>query len=128
MDDRLREYDLEREEKKTRVKRETAKKNIDMVLDRIKDVNANMYYLYYIDKAVLFGSYLNSTKEILGDVDIALYHSPKLEFEDVDRLSVERAYNHGISDIFMIHSFAREEVLKYIKNRKVSLSFHDGAL
>lgn len=120
-------YELERDNKKTKVKRETAKKHIEMVASKIDEVNHNPYYLYYIDKAVLFGSYLNSDKEILGDVDIAIYLSPKInDTDELCRISRERAWEHGVTDFLVSLYYAREEVLRYIKNRKVSISLHDG--
>ena len=99
---------------------------METVISRIKEINEDPYYLYYIDKAVLFGSYINSYKDILGDIDIAIYISPKMEIEELLKISRKRAFEHGIRDIIISLGYAKEEVFRYIKNRKASVSLHDG--
>ncbi|MDF2941236.1 MAG: hypothetical protein K0S01_94 [Herbinix sp.] len=118
--------ELVRPVKKTTVRRVTAEKHIEMVLTKIKEVNDNPYYLYFVDKVVLFGSYINSNKDILGDVDIAIYLSQKIESDELFKVSRERAYEHGVYNVINALGYAREEVLRYVKNRKISISLHDG--
>ena len=57
----------------TTYSRETAKRALENVVQRIKEVNENKEFIYKITKAVLFGSYINSTKDKVGDLDIAVY-------------------------------------------------------
>jgi hypothetical protein len=47
--------------------------------------------------------------------------------EELFKISRVRAYEHGVYEICSTLGYAREEVLRYIKNRKVSISLHDGA-
>ena len=95
---------LKLENKKTnrqQFKRETATKTLENVLQKIKEVNRNKDFIYTITKAVLFGSYINSNKEKIGDLDIAIYLKLKDETKS-------------------------EEVYKYIKNNKRIVQLHDA--
>ena len=49
--------------------RTTAKKALDNVIIKIKEANERKDFIYKITKVVLFGSYINSTKEKIGDLD-----------------------------------------------------------
>lgn len=107
--------------------RETAKKTIENVLIKIKEVNKNDRFIYKITKAVLFGSYINSDKEKIGDLDIALY----IELKDKTRPEIEQNFERAgvaINYIPFIFKFiyGKEEVFKYIKDKKRILQLHDG--
>ena len=52
--------------------RATAKRYLDATLERIKQYNTDADNPLYVKKAVVFGSYINSDKEMLSDLDIAL--------------------------------------------------------
>jgi len=62
-----------KEETKKVFSRETAKKALENVKLKIKEANEREDFIYRIKKAVLFGSYINSDKEKVGDIDIAIY-------------------------------------------------------
>jgi predicted nucleotidyltransferase len=120
-------YDLEKEVKSKTYKRSTAKKALEMIKEKIEEANAREDFVYQIDKTVLFGSYINSQRETLGDIDIALYLSPKRI--DIDEISLnrKRANDVGFSGDFIIECiYGKEEVAKYVKNRKCVVSIHDG--
>lgn len=53
--------------------RKTAQNNLKNVIQKIKEVNEKDEFIYKITKAVLFGSYINSSKDKIGDLDIAIY-------------------------------------------------------
>ena len=61
--------------KNVKMHRTTAKRYLDTTLERIKQYNAEDDNPLYIKKAVVFGSYINSDKEMLSDLDIALLWS-----------------------------------------------------
>ena len=77
--------------------RETAKMTLENVIKRIKEANRNDEFIYKITKAVLFGSYINSNKEKVGDLDIAIYielkdkSKPELE-QNMERASTSNSY------------------------------------
>ena len=121
------EYNLEKQEKKKTYKRGTADNALKIVKDRIILANEQDNFVYYIDKAVLFGSYVNSDKQILRDIDIALYLSPKQTDIDETTLNKMRADKVNFSgNIVQQFCYGREEVCKFVKNRRAIVSLHDG--
>ena len=107
--------------------RETAKMTLENVIKRIKEANRNDEFIYKITKAVLFGSYINSNKEKVGDLDIAIYielkdkSKPELE-QNMERASTSNSYVPFILKFI----YGKEEVFKFIKDRKDILQLHDG--
>lgn len=107
--------------------RETAKKVLENVVQRIKEVNANDEFIYKITKAVLFGSYINSNKEKVGDLDIAIYVKLKNNLKPEFDQNFERARTSLNYVPFILRFiYGKEEVFKYIKNKKRVLQLHDG--
>ena len=94
---------------------------------RIQEVNQNDEFIYKVNKAVLFGSYINSTKEKIGDLDIALYVELKNKVISEEEQNFKRARNSNSYVPFILRFiYGKEEVFKYIKNRKQILELHDG--
>lgn len=58
--------------------RTAADRVLNNLLDKIKVANKREDFIYRITKVVLFGSYINSTKEKIGDLDIAIYVDLKI--------------------------------------------------
>lgn len=58
------------------IKRQTAGKLLEDFIRRIYELNSSTHYLYYVRRALLFGSYLTD-KERLGDIDIIVEIEPK---------------------------------------------------
>lgn len=109
--------------------RTTAKKALDNVIIKIKEANERKDFLYRITKAILFGSYINSTKEKIGDLDIAIYVELKNksipEIEQNQIRAREKCY--GLPTILQF-IYGKEEVFKFIKDRKRILELHDGIM
>ena len=121
------EYNLEKESKKKIYKRSTADNALEIIKNRIVLANKQDSFVYYVDKAVLFGSYVNSDKQVLGDIDIALYLSPKRADIDETTLNKMRADEVNFSgNIVQQFIYGKEEVCKFVKNRKAIISLHDG--
>ena len=51
----------------------TAKRALENIIKKLEEVNYHDEFIYRVNKAVLFGSYINSNKDKLGDIDIAIY-------------------------------------------------------
>ena len=119
-----------KEESKVKYTRNTAKKTLDNVIKKIKEANENEDFIYKVRKAVLFGSYINSNKEKIGDLDIAIYVDLKDKTKDEVEQNCERcrkvcsngSYVPLIEELF----YGKIEVFKYIKDRKRILQLHDG--
>lgn len=111
----------------TTYSRETAKRVLENVVQRIKEVNENKEFIYKITKAVLFGSYINSTKDKVGDLDIALYAELKDKSIPEVEQNIARARNsYNYIPFILKFIYGKEEVFKYIKNKKRVLELHDG--
>lgn len=120
---------LLKKEKNSRIYlRKTAEVVLKNVIQKIKEVNQNEEFIYRVTKAVLFGSYINSTKEKIGDLDIAIYielkNKSRVEYEQ----NIERA-KIALSEIPYVWKlvYGKEEVSKYIKDKKKMLQLHDGS-
>ena len=107
--------------------RETAKMTLENVIKRIKEANRNDEFIYKITKAVLFGSYINSNKEKVGDLDIAIYIELKDKSKPEWEQNLERARTSNSYVPFILKFiYGKEEVFKYIKDKKHILQLHDG--
>lgn len=70
----MRRLELEKPYKnKIEYSRKTATKVLENVLQKIKEANKKDEFIYKITKAVLFGSYINSKKDKIGDLDIVIF-------------------------------------------------------
>ena len=111
----------------TTYSRETAKRALENVVQRIKEVNENKEFIYKITKAVLFGSYINSTKDKVGDLDIAVYVDLKDKSIPEVEQNIARARNsYNYIPFILKFIYGKEEVFKYIKNKKRVLELQDG--
>jgi len=61
--------------KKINIKRENALKNVEGLLERIKEINKDNKNPFFVTYAALFGSILTE-KDKLGDIDVD-YHKKK---------------------------------------------------
>ena len=96
---------------------------------KIKEANERKDFIYRITKVVLFGSYINSTKEKIGDLDLAIYVELKdksiPEIEQNQIRAREKCY--GLPTILQF-IYGKEEVFRFIKDRKRILELHDGIM
>lgn len=109
--------------------RATADRVLNNLLYKIKEANKRNDFIYKVTKAVLFGSYINSTKEKIGDLDIAIY----VEIKDKSIPEIEqnqiraREKSYGLPTILQF-IYGKEEVFRFIKDRKRILELHDGIM
>ena len=124
----MKRLNLEKSNKKKKIySRKTAKMVLKNIKKRIQEVNQNDEFIYKVNKAVLFGSHINSTKEKIGDLDIALYVELKNKVISEEEQNFKRARNSNSYVPFILRFiYGKEEVFKYIKNRKQILELHDG--
>jgi len=117
------------QETKKQFSRETAQRALENLKQKIKEANQREDFIYEIKKAVLFGSYINSNKEKLGDIDIALY----IDLKDKETPEIEqnckRAKESGKEmPCLMRMIYGKEEISKFVKDRKAVIELHDGYL
>jgi len=116
------------------VKRSTADRVLKEFLERVKHLNEDSDYLYRVPIAVVFGSYLDTTKDRLGDLDVAILlkaNDPEpdgtMMSEAFLDLCYQRADQSGRSFASYIEKtlYARKETIQYLKSRSRTLSLHD---
>ena len=111
------------------ISRKSAEVKLLELTGRIKEVNRDSNYLFFVKKAYIFGSFL-STAEQLGDIDIALEILPKeMDKELQQKLERERTKEAMINgrtfNTFMDELFwPYREVLLYLKSKSRSISLH----
>jgi predicted nucleotidyltransferase len=110
-----------------RMNKAQADKLFNGILERIKEVNDNPYYLYKVKDIVLFGSYITD-KEDFGDIDIAFdLQFKRRVFKTKNGLNSElvaninRANENNFFHSLYKLSFAEKEVEKFLKNRKAQI-------
>ncbi|MBO5576873.1 MAG: hypothetical protein J5956_11325 [Ruminococcus sp.] len=125
--------DLKAEE--TTYSRKSAAKAIEKLLKKAENINQSDEYLYYIDKMVLYGSFINAPeKERVGDVDVAVflkYKIPNASRGDELQANKERhALIRGNKDNslnylayeYKRHSFGVVEIIEFLKSNSHILS------
>ena len=111
------------------VKRETADRAVAAFMERVRQVNADDYYLYRVTKVLVFGSYL-SDKQRINDVDLALEairkHDRPAQME-MEKKRTGEAMSGGkrFPNITMQICWPYEEVMKFLKGRSRALSLHE---
>lgn len=108
--------------KERRMHRKTADRLLAGAIERAKDINADPRYCYTIERMVVFGSYANSDRDDLGDLDIAVQLVPRY-FEDDPHWEEARSRYRG-GDFIMRHVWPMEEVMRRIRNKSAYISIH----
>lgn len=118
------------------ISRNTADKAVRELLERVKKVNEDPYYLYRVTKVIVFGSYLTDCPT-LNDVDIAIGYAKKpcmeTAFVELATARAKEAQSKGrhFSTYLDMITWAETEVWQFVKSRSRTLSFHsmdDGVL
>ena len=107
--------------------RETARRVLEDLINRIKEANEKEEFIYKITRVVLFGSYINSNKEKIGDLDIAIYYELKDKSKPEVEQNVIRSYSRDNHISYYLRCiYGKEEVAKFIKNKHRIISIHNG--
>jgi predicted nucleotidyltransferase len=110
------------------ITRETAERALRELLERVKQVNGDAYYLARISKVVVFGSYLRPEIDRLGDLDVAVEVRPKEpDFDKRREATYRRLAELGRSPrSFLEQEFWwRGEVMHFLKAMSRAISLHD---
>ena len=87
-------------------------------------MNKDDNFLYRVTYAAAFGSYVNTERETIGDLDIAFRLEPKGEGEDFKKRCDLKSDECRSSNWFLYKTWPREEVLRYLKNKSGYISLH----
>ena len=109
-----------------RISRAKADKILSNLIERIKQLKEDNYYISYVTEARVFGSYLDDKAEDLGDIDIQidLGLKPGYTHDQSDKIGWERSEHKNLN--FLMHiCYANEtEPKRFLKNRNRYLSFN----
>jgi predicted nucleotidyltransferase/predicted transcriptional regulator len=100
-------------------------------MQRIEEINNNDYYLCKVEKALLFGSYLNSENKDFGDIDIAIELKRKIDdFDEYNnarkkRIQEVRQIGKHIANYGEELFYPENEVRLKLKNRSRYISLHE---
>ena len=111
--------------KDIRLKRSTADRLLDGVKERIIEVNMSDRFVYGVNRAVVFGSYVNSDINMLGDLDIGVELKSKYEGEEHKLMCDKKCEESKLPGIIGWLCWPTEEVYRYIKNRSAYISIHN---
>ena len=100
------------------------------VLKRAEEVNSSGKFLYKVVEIILFGSYLDTSRERLGDLDLAV----RLEPKEQDRKKhikacarqADKESNRYLSFLDRHSYFSYAKVFKYLRNRSRGISLHSS--
>lgn len=117
------------------VKRATAERALDGLLERAREVNDDAAFVFQVDEIVVFGSFLDPEMETVGDVDVAIGLSPRYEGAELNQRSTERiraAVDSGrrFASFMDEVSWPQVEVLRRLKgsSRVLSMTTTDDAI
>lgn len=112
------------------IKREKAEIIFKEFMNRVKEVNRNSYYLFKVDKVILFGSFLADVP-FVNDIDLAIRLSTKIKNPDIrDLRENEKRYeaikkgvkfNGIMAGIF----YPVKEVERFLIGKSRYISLHD---
>ena len=109
-----------------RISRAKANKILSSLMERIKELKEDTYYISYVTEARVFGSYLDDKAEDLGDIDIQidLGLKPGYTHAQSDKIGWERSEHKNLNFIMHICYANETEPKLFLKNRNRYLSFN----
>lgn len=113
------------------IHRRTANRNLHHLLQRVHLINASDHFPYKIQKAVVFGSYLNPARQRLGDLDIGVEFAPRHADPQRQRQAEQNCIRARIqggkkfANVMEMHFWPETYVLRELRGGKRSISLHD---
>jgi len=109
-----------------RISRTKANKILSDLLERIKQLKKDNYYISYVTEARVFGSYLDDEVEDLGDIDVQvdLKLKPGYTQKEATKISWDRSGHKSLNYIMHICYAHDTEPKLFLKNHNRYLSFN----
>ena len=123
------EWIEDRKKKRVGVKRETATQLLEDLVKRAKFINGSDAFLYWVRRLEVFGSYVNSSKSKLGDLDILVeLVRRERDYDTYQKLAFQQACREAPPswryDFLKRLLWAELKVLRALKDRHAALSLH----
>jgi hypothetical protein len=105
-------------------KRTAAEKQLQGIIERAQTYNADPTKVRTVTQLIVFGSYLNSEQETLGDLDVAYHIVHRFQDDEFDKKEKEFHANSDrrFSSFFEQLSWPDTELHLYLKNRSSMIS------
>ncbi len=110
-----------------RIPRAKAESILEAFLQRVRTVNADDDFGWYVVEVRVFGSYLDETFKDLGDIDLGIEYAMRpIIGRNIVTYSQERAKRSGRVSLtwFQILTFVQHEVRQFLKSRNPYISMH----
>ena len=109
-----------------RISRTKANNILSDLLERIKQLKKDNYYISHVTEARVFGSYLDDEIEDLGDIDVQvdLELKPGYTHEEANKISCDRSSHKNLNYLMRICYANETEPKRFLKNRNRYLSFN----
>jgi len=108
---------------KGRITRKKADVLLKELLKRVEIVNKQKHWPNIIKKVHVFGSYINTTKEKIGDLDVMIVTDRKKNWDVLDKKYIAEQRKIKKFKSFIDQLFCpSEDMLKFIKNRSRGIS------
>ena len=123
---------MEKEERKVTFRRDTAEKTVEVLLHKIAFTNRDPEFIYRVKRAVLFGSFVNSDREKIGDLDVAIYlelkdKSVNEAVQNIEKYEEARLWEDTRSlGVVSQLCYGKIEIWKYLKGRSRLIEIHNG--
>jgi predicted nucleotidyltransferase len=110
------------------VRREVAERHLARFLDRVREVNDSSYWLFLVDRVLLFGSMLDAERERVRDVDLAVDLVPRTTDADlhqtrmVERSAEAAQRGRRFKNVTERVAWGELEVYRFLKARSPYLS------
>ncbi|HZS02491.1 MAG TPA: hypothetical protein VFE37_27500 [Chloroflexota bacterium] len=113
-----------------RISRVTAERKLQEFLTRVAAVNQSRDYAYRVKRAYVFGSFISTDSERIGDLDLAVDLAPR-ESDQVEQRKLEqRCISRALADGRRFGTFVEQiywpehAVYRYLKGRSTAISLH----
>ena len=113
------------------ITRKTAEAALTHFLERVNCVNSDDRFLARVTRVIVFGSYLRTDLDRLGDVDVAVELAPKqsnrnrLRELNYQRVAEFQRKGHRFSGVLEREVWWQLETFHFLKGRSRSISLHD---
>jgi predicted nucleotidyltransferase len=109
------------------ITRATAQRHLDGFLERVRTYNADRSKPYSVTRVTVFGSYLDSTRDRLGDLDLAIQVVRRGSTEEYlkRRDAITAASSRHFGSYFERLVWPLRELGLYLKDRKPAINITD---
>jgi predicted nucleotidyltransferase len=114
------------------ISRATAERKLQEFLDRVAVVNRSPDYAYKVKRLYVFGSFISTNNDRIGDLDLAVELAPResdqAQQDQLEHRCISRALAEGrhFGTIVEETYWPRHAVYRYLKARSTAIGLHEA--